>query len=84
MLYTKKDFIERNPNTTQRLVNAFVKALKWLADARRPRTSRRSVPPEYHLGDRPLYIRAVQNSLESYSRDGVVAAGGHGERRSTC
>ena len=33
VLYTKKDFIEKNPNTTQRLVNAFMKALKWIESA---------------------------------------------------
>ena len=34
------------------------------------------MPAEYHLGDKPLYIRAVQNSLESYSRDGIVQKSG--------
>ena len=74
-LYTKTDFIERNPQTTQRLVNAFVKALKWLQTAT-PDDVAATVPAEYHLGDRSLYIRAVQNSLESYSRDGIVAQSG--------
>lgn len=70
-LYTKKDFIDRNPVTTQRLVNAFMKSLKWLQTAK-PEDVADLVPPEYHLGDRPLYLKAVQNSLESYSRDGIV------------
>jgi NitT/TauT family transport system substrate-binding protein len=74
-LYTKTDFIERNPQTTQRLVNAFVKALKWLQTAT-PDDVAATVPAERHLGDRPLYIRAVQNSLESYSRDGIVQRAG--------
>jgi NitT/TauT family transport system substrate-binding protein len=34
------------------------------------------VPQEYHLGDRTLYLKAVQNSLESYSRDGIVPPDG--------
>jgi NitT/TauT family transport system substrate-binding protein len=70
-LYTKKDFIDANPVTTQRLVNAFMKSLKWLQTAK-PEDVAETVPPEYHLGDRPLYLKAVQNSLESYSRDGIV------------
>ena len=41
-----------------------------------PRTSPTSVPEEYHLGDKPLYLKAVQNSLESYSRDGIVQMSG--------
>jgi NitT/TauT family transport system substrate-binding protein len=74
-LYTKKDFIDANPVTTQRLVNAFMKALKWLQTAK-PEDVAAVVPPEYHLGDKPLYIKAVQNSLESYSRNGIVSAEG--------
>jgi NitT/TauT family transport system substrate-binding protein len=70
-LYAKKDFIDANPATTQRLVNAFMKSLKWLQTAK-PEDVADAVPPEYHLGDKPLYLKAVQNSLESYSRTGIV------------
>jgi NitT/TauT family transport system substrate-binding protein len=31
-----------------------------------------AVPAEYHLGDKPLYVKAVQSSLEGYSRTGVI------------
>jgi NitT/TauT family transport system substrate-binding protein len=71
VLYTKQDFIERNPATVQRLTNAFVKSLKWLASAK-PEDVAEIVPAEYHLGDKPLYIKAVQSSLEGYSRTGVI------------
>ena len=43
-----------------------------------------TVPAEYHLGDKPLYLKAVQNSLESYSRDGIVPQERHGRACSTC
>jgi NitT/TauT family transport system substrate-binding protein len=71
VLYTKQDFIEKNPNTTQRLVNAFMKSLKWV-NAATPEQIAEAVPPEYHLGDKPLYLKAVANSKEAYSRDGIV------------
>jgi NitT/TauT family transport system substrate-binding protein len=71
VVYTRKEFIERNPVTTQRLVNAFMKSLKWLQSAT-PEQVADTVPAEYHLGDKPLYLNAVKNSLESYSRDGVI------------
>ncbi|MBM6595591.1 ABC transporter substrate-binding protein [Microvirga pudoricolor] len=70
-LYTKKDFIDANPVTTQLLVNAFMKTLKWL-DGAKPEDVAEVVPPEYHLGDKALYIKSVQNSLESFSRTGIV------------
>jgi NitT/TauT family transport system substrate-binding protein len=75
MLYCKNDFIKANPITTQRLANAFIKGLKWLETAT-PENVADLVPPEYHLGDRPLYIRAVKSSLESYSRTGIPTPDG--------
>ena len=71
VLYTKQDFIERDPATVQRLTNAFVKSLKWLATAK-PEDVAEIVPVEYHLGDKPLYVKAVLSSLEGYSRTGVI------------
>lgn len=75
VVYLKTDFITANPNTTQRLVNAHVKALKWLATAT-PEAVAETVPPEYHLGDKALYLKAVKNSLESYSRTGIIPQAG--------
>ena len=75
VLYTKQDFIERNPATVQRLTNAFVKSLKWV-NAATPEEIAATVPPEYHLGDKALYLKAVANSKEAYSRDGVVSEQG--------
>ena len=55
-----------------------------MAETATPEDVADTVPPEYHLGDKPLYLKAVQNSLESYSRDGRRPAGGHGRACSTC
>lgn len=73
--YLRADFIEKNPNTTQRLVNAFVAALKWLSTAT-PEQVADTVPAAYHFGDKALYIRAVGASKESYSKDGVIPRSG--------
>lgn len=75
VVYTRGDFIEKNPETAQRLTNAFVKALKWLASAK-PEDVADVVPEAYHLGDKPLYVAAVKASLESYSRTGLIPADG--------
>ena len=75
VLYMKRDFMEKNPNTTQRLTNALVKALKWLATAK-PEDVAATVPEEYFLGDKALYLKAVAKSLEAYSRDGVATEAG--------
>lgn len=73
VLYMKRDYAEKNPNTVQALVNAFYKTLKWMEKAT-PEQIAENVPAEYHLGNKALYISAVKASLEAYSRDGIVSA----------
>jgi NitT/TauT family transport system substrate-binding protein len=75
VLYAKKDFIDANPETTQRLVNAFVKALNWLAKAS-PEDIAKAVPEAYWLGDKDLYVKSVKASLEAYSRTGIIPRAG--------
>ncbi|AWN46410.1 ABC transporter substrate-binding protein [Methylobacterium terrae] len=70
VVYTKQDWIERHAAATQKVVNAFAKSLKWIVAAS-PEEIADTVPPAYHFGDKPLYVQAVKNSLESYSRTGV-------------
>jgi NitT/TauT family transport system substrate-binding protein len=74
VLYMRKEFMEQNPNTVQALVNAFYKTLRWI-DKATPDQIADTVPPEYWLGDKPLYIRAVKANQEIYSRDGIVSEG---------
>ncbi len=74
VLYMKRDFIDRNPNTVQALVNAFYKGLKWLEKAT-PEQVADAVPKEYWLGDKTLYIAAAKANHEIYSRDGIVSEG---------
>jgi NitT/TauT family transport system substrate-binding protein len=73
VLYLKRDFMDKNPNTVQALVNAFYKTLLWL-DKATPEQVADKVPQEYWLGDKALYMAAVKNNLQVYSRDGVVNA----------
>jgi NitT/TauT family transport system substrate-binding protein len=73
VLYASPEFIAANPETVQRLVNAFYKALQWLAAAT-PEDVAAAVPEEYYLGDRPLYVEAAKNTMPTYSRNGIVSA----------
>jgi NitT/TauT family transport system substrate-binding protein len=75
VLYAKKSFIDANPNTMQALTNAFYKTLQWLKTAS-PEDIANTVPPEYLLGDRDLYMLAAKNSKASYSLTGVIEASG--------
>ena len=71
VLYMKQEFIEKNPNTTQALADAFVMALKWLQKAT-PAEVAAIVPEQYLLGDKALYELAVEKSKPSYSVTGII------------
>ena len=71
VVYLKTEFIQKNPETTQRIVNVFYKTLKWLEKAT-PEEVVKTVPEEYYLGDRNLYLSAFKASSPMYSRTGIV------------
>ena len=75
-LYAKGEFIDKNPETCQRLTNAFFKALKWMASAKAEEIAG-SVPEEYFLGDKGVYLKSLEAVRASYSQTGVLSEDGH-------
>jgi NitT/TauT family transport system substrate-binding protein len=75
VLYAKQSFIAANPDTMQALVNAFYKTLKWIATATTDEIVS-SVPPDYFLGDRDIYVKALRSNLLVYSKTGMIAPRG--------
>ena len=75
VLYIKKEFIDKNPNTVQAATNALYKALQWIAKAT-PEEIAATVPEEYLLGDKTLYMLAVKNSKPTYSLTGIIPEAG--------
>jgi NitT/TauT family transport system substrate-binding protein len=75
VLYIKQDFIDKNPNTVQALVNALHKTLKWLEKAT-PEQIAATVPEEYYLGDKALYVAAVKANKPAISLTGIIPAAG--------
>lgn len=75
-LYAKGDFIDKNPETCQRLTNAFMKTLKWMATAKAEDIAA-SVPEEYYLGDKAVYLKSLEAVRASYSQTGVISDDGH-------
>jgi NitT/TauT family transport system substrate-binding protein len=71
VLYTKQEFIQKNPVTTQRVVNALYKALKWLEKASAEDVAK-TVPESYYIGDRALYVSAFNASRPMYSKTGLI------------
>jgi NitT/TauT family transport system substrate-binding protein len=73
VLYIKRDWLEKHPNTVQALTNAFYKTLQWMREAT-PEEITANVPQEYWLGDKALYTAAVKANRQVYSQDGIVSA----------
>ena len=71
VIYLKNDFIQKNPVTTQRFVNAMYKAVKWLEKASAEDVAK-TVPEEYYIGDRSLYLSAFNASRPMYSKTGLI------------
>src|SRR5207248_1525827 len=75
VLYVRQDFIAKNPQTVQALVNAFYKTLKWLEKATAEEIAA-TVPEDYYLGDKALYVAAVRANQPVYSLSGLIPAAG--------
>ena len=74
-LYAPIDFIKKNPNTVQALTNAIVRALLWLQTAT-PEQVADTVPKDYLLGDRALYLASYIKFKEAISPDGLFTQEG--------
>lgn len=74
-LYAPVAFLEKNPNTAQALVNAMVRANKWIQQAG-PSDIVKVVPEAYLLGDRAIYIDAFLKAKAALSPDGLIPDAG--------
>jgi len=75
VLYAKADYIDKNPAVMQKLVNAFVRTLKWI-EAHSPAEIAAVLPPEYALGDKDLYVKSIAASKPMFSTDGRIPRAG--------
>ena len=74
-LYAPIEFVKKNPNTVQALTNAMVRALLWMQDAS-PQQILNTVPEEYLLGNKAMYLFAYNNVKTAYSKDGLFSEAG--------
>jgi NitT/TauT family transport system substrate-binding protein len=74
-LYAPVEFIRKNPNTVQALTNAMLRTLIWMQEAS-PQQILATVPEEYLLGNKAMYLFAYNNVKTAYSRDGYFSEAG--------
>ena len=70
-LFAADDFLKKMPKTSQALANGVVHGLKWLQTAGTSDIIK-TVPENYLLGDRSLYLAAFNKLRESISLDGLM------------
>jgi NitT/TauT family transport system substrate-binding protein len=73
--YAPIEFIKRNPNTVQAMTNAMVRTLIWMQEAT-PQQILATVPEEYLLGNKAMYLFAFNNVRSAYSKDGYFSDAG--------
>jgi NitT/TauT family transport system substrate-binding protein len=70
-VYATRAFVEKNPHTVQAVVNAVVRAERWMAAAT-PEQIADSLPSSYWVANKPLYLKAMGNMRSCYSPDGLL------------
>jgi NitT/TauT family transport system substrate-binding protein len=71
-IYASVDFAKKYPNTAQAIVNAMVRALRFIQKST-PEQIVAAVPPEYYT-DRTLYKASLEKNMESFSPDGMMSS----------
>ena len=74
-LYSPQAFLDKHPNTAQALVNAMVRANRWIQQAG-PGDIIKVVPESYLLGDRAVYIDGFLAAKPALSPDGLFPVKG--------
>ena len=70
-IYVPSDFAKKYPNTAQAVVNAMVRALRFI-NASTPDQIIAAMPPEYYT-DKALYKAALEKNLEAFRHDGSIS-----------
>ena len=74
-LFMQNSYVSSHKDVVQKLVNAYVKTLKWIHTHTAEQVAD-MMPPDYYAGSKSLYVTALQNQLAIFSPDGKMPAGG--------
>ena len=72
VIYIQEEFVKKNPNTVQAVVNAMVRANRWIAKAT-PQEIVDLMPDEYKAGSPSLYKEGLLKNMIGYSEDGQMS-----------
>ncbi|HEY8863575.1 MAG TPA: ABC transporter substrate-binding protein [Candidatus Dormibacteraeota bacterium] len=68
-------YVNAHKNVVQRLVNAYVKTLKWMKSHSAQEISDK-MPADYYAGDKDMYVTALAGQKDSFTADGIMPSAG--------
>ncbi|MGI9133528.1 MAG: ABC transporter substrate-binding protein, partial [Rhodoferax sp.] len=74
-LYMPTEWVEKNKPLVQKLANAMVKTLKFIATHSAAEIADK-MPKDFYAGDKDSYIKALADGKSMFTADGVMPAGG--------
>lgn len=74
-LYMPTAWVEKNKPTVQKLANAFVKTLRFIAEHSAEEIADK-MPKDYYAGDKPMYVKALHDGKGMFTKDGMMPEGG--------
>jgi NitT/TauT family transport system substrate-binding protein len=74
-VFAKNDWVNSNKNVAQRLVNAYVKTLKFMHSHTAAEIADK-MPADYYAGDKASYVSDLQSQLSIFGTDCKMPAGG--------
>lgn len=74
-LFMQTSWVNAHPQTTQKLVNAFVKTLNYIATHSAEQIAEQ-MPTDYYAGNKALYVDALSQGKVMFTKDGAMPADG--------
>ncbi len=74
-IFAKNDWVNSNKDVAQRLVNAYVKTLKFIHSHSAAEIAAK-MPADYYAGNQDLYVTALKNQISIFGSDCKMPLGG--------
>jgi NitT/TauT family transport system substrate-binding protein len=73
-VFMLNSYVNSHKDVVQKLVNAYVKTLKWMQTHTAAQIAD-MMPADYYAGNKALYVTALQNQMAIFSPDGLMPDG---------
>jgi NitT/TauT family transport system substrate-binding protein len=74
-MYMDCSYVQDNPKTVQKLVDAFAHTMEWISSHSADEIAAK-MPADYNGGDPQLYVQSIKDSTPMFTSDGRMPEGG--------